>query len=84
LNNFKKIRRLQQYMISSALARGVPAISHVDLDTSLSEIIDHVIERAMDKVESGTRVADEGVMERAVEAIGRSQGEGRVRRETIP
>jgi 2-phosphoglycerate kinase len=83
LNNFKKIRRLQQYMISSALARGVPAVSHVDLDTSLSEIIDHVIERAMEKVESGTRVADEGVVERAVEAIGQSQGEGRARSETV-
>jgi 2-phosphoglycerate kinase len=83
LNNFKKIRRLQQYMISSALARGVPAISHVDLDTSLSAIIDHVIERAMEKVESGTRVADEGVLERAVEAIGQFQGKGSSKREII-
>ena len=48
-----------------------------------SEIIDHVIERAMEKVESGTRVAEEGVVERAVEAIGQSQDEGRARSETV-
>jgi 2-phosphoglycerate kinase len=83
LNNFNKIRRLQQYMISSALARGVPAISHTDLDASLSAIIDHVIERAMEKVELGTRVVGEGVPEGAVETIGQFRGEGSTTSETI-
>jgi 2-phosphoglycerate kinase len=51
LNNFKKIRRIQKYMISSALIRGVPTIAHLDLDATLSEIIDHVIAKALDTVE---------------------------------
>jgi 2-phosphoglycerate kinase len=51
LNNFKKIRRIQKYMISSALIRGVPRIAHYDLDATLSQIIDHVIEKALRIVE---------------------------------
>jgi 2-phosphoglycerate kinase len=47
LNGFKKIRRIQKYMESSALVRGVPAISHVDLDSTLSQIIDIVIAQAL-------------------------------------
>ena len=41
------------------------------------------LERAMEKVDSGTRVADEGVVERAVEAIGQFQGKGSTKREII-
>jgi hypothetical protein len=51
LNNFKKIRRIQKYMISSALIRGVPSIAHLDLDATLSQIIDHVIAQALKTVE---------------------------------
>jgi 2-phosphoglycerate kinase len=57
LRGFKKIRRLQKYMISSALIRGVPRISHYDLDATLSQMIDHVINRALKTVERGTTVA---------------------------
>jgi hypothetical protein len=44
-------------MISSALIRGVPRISHYDLDATLSQMIDHVINRALKTVERGTTVA---------------------------
>lgn len=73
LKNFKKIRKLQKYMITSALMRGVPAISHYDLDATLSQIIDHVITKALEMVERGAVVADkdEKLLERAVEAVGR-------------
>src|ERR687896_463404 len=56
LNAFKKIRRLQKYMASSALMRGVPTISHYDLDATLSEVIDHVINKALESVEKGVEV----------------------------
>lgn len=83
LNNFKKIRRIQKYMESSALIRGVPIISHIELDATLSEIIDHVIARAAETVEKGANVADEKVLERAVEAMSREKGEGSSQRETV-
>lgn len=74
LNAFKKIRRIQKYMVSSAMMRGVPVIEHVDLDNSLSEIIDHVIAKALEAVERGADVGDEEkLLERAVEAIGRGK-----------
>ena len=76
LNNFKKIRKIQKYMSSSAMMRGVPIISHVDLDATLSEIIDHVITKAFEVVDRGVGVANEKVLERAAEAIGRPKAEG--------
>jgi 2-phosphoglycerate kinase len=48
LKSFKKIRRIQKYMISSALMRGVPTISHYDVDATLTNVIDHVITRALE------------------------------------
>ena len=73
LNAFKKIRKIQKYMVSSAMMRGVPVIQHVDLDNSLSEVIDHVIEKALEAAQRGANVGDEEkLLERAVEAIGRS------------
>jgi 2-phosphoglycerate kinase len=72
LDNFDKIRRIQKYMTSSAMIRGVPTISHADLDATLSEIIDHVIARALDTKERGTEVVNERVLERAAEAMGRA------------
>jgi 2-phosphoglycerate kinase len=84
LSAFKKIRRIQKYMISSALMRGVPVISHYDLDATLSEIIDHVLTKAVEMVESGAvATGDEKLLERAVEAIGRSKQEGSGDRETV-
>jgi 2-phosphoglycerate kinase len=78
LENFKKIRRIQKYMLSSALMRGVPNITHYDLDATLSEIIDHVIRKALEVAESGVLVAndDEKLLERAVEVIDRQDREG--------
>jgi 2-phosphoglycerate kinase len=93
LNAFKKIRRLQKYMVSSALMRGVPAITHYDLDATLSEVIDHVINKALDSVEAGVAVGgtDERLIEKAVEAVGRTKqpehepiGEQGGTREVVP
>lgn len=82
LNAFKKIRKIQKYMVSSAMMRGVPVIEHVDLDNSLSEVIDHVIARALEAVQRGADVGDEEkLLERAVEALGRS-GKGKSEKET--
>ena len=77
LEAFKKIRRLQKYMVSSALMRGVPTITHYDLDATLSQIIDHVIARAFEAAERGAHVEgpDEKLLERAVEAVGKTRGE---------
>ena len=97
LNAFKKIRHIQKYMISSALVRGVPTVAHYDLDQTLSEIIDHIITKALDTLEKSGRVedGDELLLERAGEAMGRSRPgasgttkdgkqEGSVHHETVP
>ena len=82
---FKKIRRIQKYMVSSGIMRGVPVISHYDLDATLSEIIDHVLTKALESAERGVRVAGTGekLLERAVEVIGRDKDKG-VASETLP
>lgn len=69
LASFKKIRRLQKYMVSSALMRGVPIVPHYDLDESLTKIIEIVIEKALESAERGVSVSDKGLLlDRAVEA----------------
>jgi 2-phosphoglycerate kinase len=85
LSAFKKIRRIQKYMVSSGMMRGVPIIAHYDLDATLSEIIDHVINKALDAAERGVRVgtSNENLLERAVGAIGREKEKG-VASETLP
>ncbi len=73
LKNFRKIRRLQKYMVSSALMRQVPVIHHYDLDTTLSELISHVIDKAL---RTGGEVVEEGRADapatREVEVVGAS------------
>jgi 2-phosphoglycerate kinase len=73
---FKSIRRIQKYMISSAMMRGVPIIPHYDLDATLSQIIDHVITKALETAERGVPVEpeDEKLLERAVEAVEKKRG----------
>jgi 2-phosphoglycerate kinase len=76
LAGFKKIRRIQKYMVASAGVRGVPTIPNLDLETTLSEILDHVIERALQMVERGESSSgtDEQLLEQAVEAIQDKKG----------
>ena len=57
LEHFKKIRKIQKYMVSSALMRGVPIVQHYDLDATLTEMIDHVIQKALEAAERGVSVA---------------------------
>ena len=58
LKGFKKIRRIQRYMLSSAMMRGVPIVTHQDLDATLSQIIDHVFAYATKALERGGASAD--------------------------
>jgi hypothetical protein len=75
LNAFKKIRRIQKYMISSAAMRGVPQVEHYDLDATLTEIIDHVITKALETVERGIALdeTDGALLGQAVEVVGRQR-----------
>ncbi|HWC13326.1 MAG TPA: hypothetical protein VG929_01875 [Actinomycetota bacterium] len=69
---FKQIRRIQKYMINSAMMRGVPIVEHDDLDNTLSKIIDQVITKALETVERGGVVAAEGespLLDQAVEVV---------------
>ena len=73
LDNFDKIRRIQKYMVSSALMRSVPIVQHYDLDATMTQIIDHVIRKALEAAERGVALSAGGgekLLERAVEAIG--------------
>lgn len=83
LNAFRKIRRIQKYMISSSLMRGVPIIPHYDLDATLTNIIDHVIEKVFEAVERGVHVGapDEKLLEQAAEVIDRQRSEEKVEKE---
>ena len=86
LTAFKKIRRIQKYMIDSALMRSVPVVSHDHLDHTLSKIIDQVVEKALEALERGAVVAREGegaLLEQAVEVIGKSKNGGK-KREVVP
>jgi 2-phosphoglycerate kinase len=86
LKAFKKIRKIQKYMVSSALMRGVPTISHYDLDATLTQIIDHVITKALESLARGVDVKDteDKLLERAVEAVGRQKREGSDKHEVVP
>lgn len=85
INNFKKIRSLQKYMVTSALMRGVPVISHYDLDETLSQTIDQVLKKTLEVVERGPAVIrhDQEPLERAVERIDGAKHEGSTSRETV-
>ena len=74
INSFNKIRKIQKYMISSALMRGVPVVPHYDLDASLSQIIDRVIAKALEQAERGVdvRSQDGKLLEQAVEVMDRA------------
>jgi 2-phosphoglycerate kinase len=78
LKAFKNIRRIQQYMASSASVRGVPIISHYHLDTTLTEIIDHVLTKSLETAERGVHVprGDDKLFERAVEALNLEREKG--------
>lgn len=75
LDNFKKIRKIQKYMASSALMREVRAIQHENLDDTLSQIVEEVIRRALEVAQRGVPVTegDETLLERAVEVIDRQK-----------
>ncbi|MEA2517785.1 MAG: 2-phosphoglycerate kinase [Actinomycetota bacterium] len=72
---FKQIRRIQKYMINSAMVRKVPVVEHDDLDTTLSRIIDQVIEKALEAADRGAVVSDSDtpLLDQAVEVIGKQK-----------
>ena len=73
LQGFKKIRRIQKYMVNSALVRGVPTIPHYDLDATLSQIIDHVIAKALSTLEMTESSQKDGELLEGLEAVGRER-----------
>jgi 2-phosphoglycerate kinase len=87
LANFKKIRRIQKYMVTSAMMRGVPIISHYDLDRTLSETIGHVVAQALKSVERGKATddtgEDDGMLNRAVGVLDRENREGSSSHEAV-
>jgi 2-phosphoglycerate kinase len=80
LHAFNKIRKIQKYMVNSARMRGVPVIGHVDLDTSLSEVVDHVLLKALSMVERGAPVDGGSGLEKVIETIDK---EGSPAREAV-
>ena len=72
---FKQIRRIQKYMINSAMMRKVPIVEHDDLDTTLSHIIDQVIAKAMEAANRGAVVSESKspLLDQAVEVIGKQK-----------
>lgn len=80
LDRFDKIRRIQRYMVSSAMMRGVPIVPHRDLDSTLSEIIDHVLTKALEAADRGALSSEDsgGLLEQAAEAIGRGPEKRRI------
>lgn len=78
LNAFKKIRKIQKYMVNSAMMRGVPVIQHVDLDNSLSEVVDHVLRKALTMVDRGAVAKEDPLLEEAGNVIDKQTKEGSV------
>src|SRR6266540_129126 len=53
---FDKIRKLQKYIKSQALAHGVPVIPNYSLDQTIAAVVDLIVERATERV--GTASGD--------------------------
>lgn len=72
---FKQIRKIQKYMINSAMMRKVPIVEHDDLDTTLSLIIDQVIQKALEAADRGAVVSESEtpLLDQAVEVIGKQR-----------
>lgn len=79
LKGFTKIRRIQRYMLSSAMIRGVPIVTHHDLDATLSQIIDHVFAYATKVLERGgaTNTAADELLGRITSATQPEERSGR-------
>ena len=85
LKSFDKIRRIQKYMVSSALMREVPTIQHCDdVDATLSRIIDHVLTKALKTVEQETRAGTEEPARPAAEPLSLGGRKERLQDESNP
>jgi len=49
LNGFQKIRKVQKYIKSQALARGWPVVASYNLDQTIASAIDLVVEAAIER-----------------------------------
>ena len=52
LTAFGNIRKVQRYIKSQALQRGVPVIPSYSLDATLATVIDHIVSKAVEQTES--------------------------------
>ena len=86
LASFKKIRRIQRYMISSALMRGVPVVAHGDLDATLTEVLDHVITQALEMSQTSPVAveSDKDLLGQAAKVLEKQKEEGSKKREAVP
>jgi 2-phosphoglycerate kinase len=72
LTSFANIRKVQKYIRSLALQRGVPVIPSYNLDATLATVIEHIVTRAVQHTK-GQQAADlpaEGHGPRSVGASG--------------
>jgi len=60
MRGFQNIRRVQKYIKSQALTHGVPAVPNYSLDQSLAAVIDLVVDRASDYLQSRTPERSKG------------------------
>jgi 2-phosphoglycerate kinase len=51
LSHFDAIRKIQKYVRTAAEQRRVPVISSYSLDATLTSVIDHVVEQAVNRIE---------------------------------
>jgi 2-phosphoglycerate kinase len=65
LNGFPKIRKVQKYIKSQALARSWPVVASYNLDQTIASIIDLVVEAVMERTGAGEVAAspDQKVLE---------------------
>jgi 2-phosphoglycerate kinase len=52
LTSFDDIRKVQKYIRSAAQQRGAPVISSYGLDVTLAAVIDHIVERVVERMQS--------------------------------
>jgi 2-phosphoglycerate kinase len=61
LTSFANIRKVQKYIRSLALGRGVPVIPSYSLDATLTTVIDHIVSKAVERTkDAGFPVGETG------------------------
>jgi 2-phosphoglycerate kinase len=59
LSSFENIRKLQKYIKAAALQNEAPVIASYSLDATLASVIDHVVDRAVDRTRAAGGFAND-------------------------